>query len=241
MASLKKAKQGFTLVEMLVALVVLSLTIAVSSQAYSQYVVSSERFLKKYRDELTQLQQDELVRERLSSARLYMANSSSLMGLNKPSPFMIGKNHSWAGVTFPSIQDASYAAVFLLRLQGEKLYYCESLIKDSLPESNKLPTDICEFSILVRENVDDVSFRYFGWKDYSTLVTYRQSPLTGLDISSIKKRWFDKYLGVETQLMPQWVELTINYENSSEAWMIETQNQDPLIMYNAYSSSSELN
>lgn len=236
-----KKQRGLTLIEMLVALVILSGVIVLSSQAYSQYIAGSQTFYDKYRVKLGLLQRDELIRERLRSARLYIANTSTLMGLKRVAPYQVGKSDSWAGVTYPSLQQSQYPAIFKLHMSGERLFYCEKVIDDWLPNATQVPKDICEFSVLVRDDVESLKFRYFGWENYMAWVDYRQSPLTGIDTSTLKQTWHEKYLGYETKMMPEWVEVTFELKTGEkEVWLLETQNQDPSLMYNAYSNEGEV-
>lgn len=240
MATLNRQSAGFTLVEVLIAIVIMSSVVVLAGQSYRQFVVTANDFDKKYGVHLQQLQKEQVIREKLESSRLYMANKQHMFTQKDQYPYWIGNESSWAGITTQSLQDENRSAVFLVSIQDNNLTYCEKVIDEWLPTTGVVPEGVCQFSIVLDENVTELNFKYFGWDSYDSLITIRQAGFLDMDVSHIKPSWFSSYLGEKRRVMPMWVDMRWKHSNETEtSWLIPVKYQDPTHMYSAYKQQSE--
>ncbi|MBE3859110.1 prepilin-type N-terminal cleavage/methylation domain-containing protein [Vibrio parahaemolyticus] len=86
---IRSRQSGLTLVEMLVALLIMTAVISVANQSYRQFVVGAEDFKIKYEKHLKRFQKQQLVLERLEGAMLYMSKQQSLFSSNETLPYWI--------------------------------------------------------------------------------------------------------------------------------------------------------
>ncbi|MGR6840817.1 PulJ/GspJ family protein [Aliivibrio wodanis] len=218
---------GFTLVEMLVSMVILSSVIVIATQAYKQFIVNSERFSTKYRSVLADTQKRELVFERLDQTILYIANKRDLFGNSTQSIYWQGYKNSLLSVTKISLQNPNKAAVFKLYQNEGELIYCEKVIDSWLPQIGKEPEGLCDYSLSILSNLESVQFSYFGWKDAFQKMEGMNAKY--FNNFSAKKTWFKRYDSIEAELLPEWIALDITYSDSSkDRWMFLIKYQDPL-------------
>jgi len=221
-----KKNNGFTLVEMLVSMVILSSVIVIATQAHKQFIVNSEQFSDKYQKTLVATQFRELLFERIEQSVLYVTKKKNEFGIDKPVVYWIGENERLVAVTRMSLQNPKRSAIYMLKVEDETLIYCEKVMDDQIAEAGKIPSNICEYSMVIAPNINSFSIRYYGWENsHEMLQAYGSEFSIGGD--NKKQRWFTDYDGQKTGLVPEWVELTItNQYKEKNKWLLPVKYHD---------------
>ncbi|ELA6984460.1 prepilin-type N-terminal cleavage/methylation domain-containing protein [Vibrio parahaemolyticus] len=219
---IRSRQSGLTLVEMLVALLIMTAVISVANQSYRQFVVGAADFKIKYEKHLKRFQKQQLVLERLEGAMLYMSKQQSLFSSNETLPYWIGLSDSLTAVTYKSLQDPTYSAVFQLKLEGNDLLYCEKTIDTWLPQVDVVPDEICNFKVIVAENIKSLSLRYFSWSDYQDFLYSEQMRIDeDPRVVNFQPDWHSLLIGGKASIIPTWYEVKFVDELDSETiWMI---------------------
>ena len=158
-----KPHKGFTLIEMLVTMVLLSSIILIGSSAYSLFSKRWDGQLGKF-DQTTQKVRDlMLVHEVLDTMIPYIVSGSD----NKPGIFFEGNRNGFVGVSTKSIFDKEYQSVIRLSVVQRSdftfdvVYEEKPMIADvlrSTQESLQFPETLVLF-----KGVNAPKFEYFGW------------------------------------------------------------------------------
>ncbi|EKK9988304.1 prepilin-type N-terminal cleavage/methylation domain-containing protein [Vibrio vulnificus] len=217
--------RGFTLIEMLVAMVLLSATVMIATSGYRQYVSGSSVFVSKYEEDIKRYQVKALVRERLEHSLLYYSKKSSNFNSKEVFPYWYGDKSQVQAVTSSSLNAPESSALYRLFLKDEQVVYCEEIIDKSLPIMRLQLTINCFNEVIVAENVSDMQISYFGWPNIMDMILAQTRDIS-LGVAQAR-RWVDKYYGLDTQLMPDWMKVTFVFlSGESEVWFIDLQNQD---------------
>lgn len=219
--------RGFTLIEMLVSMVILSSTIMLATQAYRQFNVDSHSFTRKYQTKTQDIQVTQLTRERLQYSLLYFSSKNSDFFSNKTFPFWIGLPKELIAITKHSMQEPQRSAIYKMKMEENgTVSYCESLIDSTVPYVNVIPGDICDFSVVVATGVSDLKFRYYGWSsDFDMAIAKSNDSTLGI---SEGRKWFNHYVGETRGLMPEWLEVTLEYDNGPmDVWLFSIKGQAP--------------
>ncbi|WP_394145912.1 PulJ/GspJ family protein [Vibrio atypicus] len=215
-------ERGLTLVEMLVALLIMTAVISVANQSYRQFVVGAEDFKVKYEKHLKRFQKQQLVLERLEGSMLYMTNQRTLFSTNETKPYWIGLANSLTAVTYKSLQDPTYSAVFQLKLIDDELIYCEKTIDTWLPNVDVVPEEMCSFNVIVANNIETLSFRYFSWTDYQDFLYSEQMRIDeDPRVVNFQPDWHNQLIGGKASLIPTWYEVKfVDLQDNETIWLI---------------------
>ncbi|MFH4665286.1 prepilin-type N-terminal cleavage/methylation domain-containing protein [Vibrio cidicii] len=217
--------RGFTLIEMLVAMVLLSATVMIATSGYRQYISGSRTFVSKYKEDVKQHQVKALVRERLEHSLLYYSKKSSNFYSKEVFPYWYGDKNQIQAVTSSSLSMPENSALYRLFLKDDRVVYCEENIDKSIPIMHLQPTMNCFDEVIVAEKVSNMQISYFGWPNIMDMILAQNRDIS-LGVAQAR-RWMDKYYGLDTQLMPDWMKVTIVFiSGESEVWFIDLQNQD---------------
>ena len=158
-----KAQKGFTLIEMLVTMVLLSSIVLIGSNAYSLFSKRWDGQLGKF-DQATQNVRDlMLVHEVLDTMTPYIVSGSD----NKPGIFFEGNLNGFVGVSTKSVFDKQYQSVVRLSVAQRSdftfdVVYEESPMIADVLRSTQEPLQFSQSLTLFR-GVNAPKFEYFGW------------------------------------------------------------------------------
>lgn len=216
-------ERGLTLLEMLVALVLLSAVITLSGIAYRFYVVGFFRQQEKLQLKVEQLRVETAVKQQvLSAAEFYFTDSET----NKNRLLFVGLQDEMTFVSHKSIQKPNEEATAWLGVQDGHLTYCEAsmsqlLITDAVPSADSL----CEYYRLSLFAVTEFSASYFGWRSfaerYAGISEGSQIP------SPFSPEWFDRYNATELDMLPLWIRFSYRRDEQEQTLWLELVDSDP--------------
>lgn len=199
-----KRNSGFTLVEMLVSMALLSMVLLISANAYSLF---SERWngrLGKYNSSFTLAKQMTLTQEVLKSVRAYVV----LSGENEQAKlYFEGNRNGFVGVAEKSLFNPAIPAVVRFQFVQNadftfRLEYQESLMSDYLLLRAQQQIEFSS-SIVLFDGLTDVGFEYFGWESFRAKTNYLNDPTQ----ENLSKQWSDNFNSLERDVQPEFVRI----------------------------------
>lgn len=194
--------KGFSLLEMLVAIVVLSIVIGISTYAYSMFVRQWDGHLGRFDEAQSQYQRLEwlaaalhdtlpyLVRDENDATGFYflgrdegltLVTMSPIFGIGEPALIRVFREPEEDGAWRLVYEEAPFAGTLLARADQRMVFRHRLVIARGLPQPR---------------------FRYFGWADSSTRLSTEE--LEGVD-----RKWFEEYDGLQRRYHPEKIELRL--------------------------------
>ena len=209
---------GFSLVELLVAITILSMTILISNQAFSFFMQRWNGELGRFNNELALIKTSILVSETLNSIVPYLVNLPD----GSKGFYFEGNRNGFVAVSQQSIADPETAAVVRLSAVQDKqglftlLYEEWPMQHDILKAHNQfIPFSV---PIVIQSGLKDIRFQYFGES------VANNNDLTSLDEDSQNrnvKKWYDNYNGLDTLRQPLKIEIFYQKEELTKRSYIE--------------------
>lgn len=196
--------KGFTLVEMLVSMVLLSMVLLIASNAYSSFSNRWNGRLGHFNQSVVQAKQLILVQEALKSIVSYVViNDKSQAKL-----YFEGNRNGFVAVTLRSLFSPETAAVMRLQIIQNtdftyRLTYQESSMAEQLLIKSKQSLNFSA-PIVLFDNLSSAEFQYFGWPS-------SQSKNWTIDSAAVEPEppsWFNEYNSLAINLQPEQVKVT---------------------------------
>lgn len=192
---------GFTLVELMIAIFILSLLLFTGSYSYS---LISERWSK----ELGKFSQSAKIAKHLAALQQLLEGVQSFVVVDdkkQPSFFFIGDNTSLLAVSRSGLFSGEYPEIFRLTTVEKKdgkvdLLYQSSSTKNTLLVGTNQSIEFTR-QLTLFTDLDSVRFNYYGWSHL-----YKKNA-ENHDLNELK--WFDRFSGIDKQIMPQSYEVVI--------------------------------
>lgn len=225
-----KQHKGFTLVEMLVSMVLLSMVLLIASNAYSMF---SERWngrLGHFNQSVKNAKQLILVQESLKGIISYVVTNEK----NQPRMYFEGNRNGFVAVTLLSLFTPEVPAVMRLQIiQNDDftftLIYQEATMSDRLLTKAQQPLAFSE-PIVLFDNLSEVNFQYFGWPTLESKYWQADSSKGSRPMQA----WFDEYNSLERSLQPEQVKIT--FTTAQRSYVLQARLSDSVP--NALSSYS---
>ncbi|WP_175623906.1 type II secretion system protein [Pseudocolwellia agarivorans] len=203
-----KSNKGYTLIEVLVAMVIFSVLITLAVSSY-RYFFTSVGDKKNQSYALSLLTQRKIINTSIKGLEAYYYLDYD----NKSVLFFNGKKESFSFVSYqPSYLDEPLVvSTFFIAESGKELRYCERPL-GSLALINYMFRDSdCPVSHLYFEG-ESISFSYFGWKDAFELDNFYSEYLN----VAIKPqpKWRFQYNSAETLTLPLFIRIQHATSNS---------------------------
>ena len=216
------AKQrGLTLLEMLVALSIMTAVMTLASSAYRYYVLRLNQQQNQLTSQLQQLKVSTAWQHQISAAAQYYVN---IDGKNRL--FFHGEPTELMWTSYRSMQQADLPATAWLGIINAELVYCEATIRQlfvtkSWPSSNEL-CDIFRQPIRAATKLD---ISYFGFKNLT-------EKFAGLSegsqvVSPFKPEWLKQYRGDEIDLLPLFLKFDITSDDQQLEYWLQIVESDP--------------
>ncbi|WP_448246061.1 PilW family protein [Thalassotalea agariperforans] len=217
-----KRNQGFTLVEMLVSMVLLSMVLLIASGAYSLFSDRWNGRLGHFNQSMKTAKQLILVQESLKSIISYVVTNKT----KEPSLYFEGNRNGFVAVTLRSLFNPETAAVIRLQvIQNEdfsyQLIYQESTMVEQLLINLEQPINFGD-PIVLFDKLKDVNFQYFGWPSTESKYWTPDSPLE----EPSPQAWFDEYNSLEIKLQPE--QIKIMFSSDKGDFLLHTQLMDSI-------------
>lgn len=205
-------QKGFTLIELMIAISILSLLLFTGAYSYS---LMSERWGK----ELGQFSNSAKTTKNLALIQGLLTGVTPFVVVDKkrkPSFFFIGANDSLLAVSNIGLFSNNYPEIFrLTTLKKENglvdlIYQSESTERVLLTGTEQS----IEFNkkIILFSDLNSVEFSYFGWKNIF-IKNYRTE-------TGAQKKWFNNFSGIDKQLMPSLITLELIKDGKSLSFPI---------------------
>jgi len=224
-----KTNQGFTLVEMLVSMVLLSMVLLIASNAYSLFSDRWNGRLGHFNQSVVQAKQLILVQEALKSIVSYVVTNDK----EQAKLYFEGNQNGFVAVTLRSLFSPESAAVMRLQVTQNPdftytLSYQESAMTEQLLISAKQALNFSE-PIVLFDNLIEINFQYFGW--LST-----QSKYWAIDSLTPQPEppiWFNEYNSLVTNLQPEQIKVTFKNKQGNFSLQARLTNAVPGVL-NSY-------
>jgi prepilin-type N-terminal cleavage/methylation domain-containing protein len=199
MAAPRKLR-GFSLLEMLVAVVVLSMVIGISTYAYSLFIRQWDGHLGRFDESQAQYQRLEWLATALQDTLPYMVRDDK----NELGFYFLGRDEGLTSVTMSPIFGVGEPALIRVFREPDDSGTWR-LVYEEAPFAGKVLAHAdqrMEFRhrLVVARGLPRPEFRYFGWADLQSRVNIEDSLSTG-------RAWFDEYDGLRRQFHPEKIEL----------------------------------
>lgn len=224
-----KTNQGFTLVEMLVSMVLLSMVLLIASNAYSLFSDRWNGRLGHFNRSVVQAKQLILVQEALKSIVSYVVTNDK----KQAKLYFEGNQNGFVAVTLRSLFSPESAVVMRLQVTQNPdftytLSYQESAMIDQLLISAKQPLNFGE-PIVLFDDLTAINFQYFGWlttqSKYWTIDSVMPQPEPPI--------WFNEYNSLVTNLQPEQIKVTFTSKQGDFSLQAKLTNAVPGVL-NSY-------
>lgn len=206
--------QGFTLVETLISLVLISLVMLSAALAYQYFTQNWQRNQDKFTDVREDYRTWQLVHKVTQGIypKVVLSDNDAL-GF-----YFLGRDDGFTGVASISVQDPNSSVVFRIFREpndddGFRLVYEEAPLGSQSLEraSQTLPFN---FRRVLLENAADIQFRYQGWENLA--VRSMAISAEGMADTIAEPQWFAEYDGMQRSLHP----LAIEIDAAGVVWFI---------------------
>jgi prepilin-type N-terminal cleavage/methylation domain-containing protein len=193
--------KGFTLIELMISISILSLLLFTGSYSYSLMSERWNKELGQFASSAKNYKHLELVQRLLEGVQPYVVVDNK----KKPSFFFIGDNNSLLAVSRSGIFSGEYPEIFRLstinKTNGKvDLIYqsasTESILLKGTEQSINFTHQLVLFS-----NLDNIQFNYYGWSHL-----YEKN---AVDKKNKKAQWFERFSGIDNQIMPEKYSVTL--------------------------------
>lgn len=197
-----RALRGFTLVEMLVAMVVLSLVIGISTYAYSLFARQWDGKLGRLEQAQANYQRLEWLAASLEDTLPYIVRDDE----GEIGFYFLGRDEGLTLVTMsPIVQTEQPALIRVFREPDGNGAW--QLVYEEAPFDRQLlvrANQRLEFRhrIIIARDLPRPEFRYFGWPDLSAWLMSGEAPDSG-------RSWFEEYDGMMRRYHPALIELRL--------------------------------
>jgi len=203
-----KRNQGFTLIEMLISMVLLSMVLLIATSAYSMFSEKWNGRLGYFNRSATDAKHLILVQEVLKSIKPYVVTDDK----DEAKLYFEGNRNGFVAVSLRSLFQPNKPAVIRLQvIQNDDfsfaLVYQESVMTHQLLTKVTQPLDFTA-AIVLFDKLKDVDFTYFGWP---TLKAKNWQPDVSFELRE-PKVWFDEYNSIERRVFPEKVKIVFNSE-----------------------------
>lgn len=199
MATPRKLR-GFSLLEMLVAVVVLSMVIGISTYAYSLFMRQWDGHLGRFDESQAQYQRLEWLATALQDTLPYLVRDDK----NELGFYFLGRDEGLTSVTMSPIFGVGEPALIRVFREPEDSGTWRLVYEEAPFAGNVLAhaDQRMEFRhrLVIARGLPRPEFRYFGWADLQSSMNLEDSLSTG-------RAWFDEYDGLRRQFHPEKIEL----------------------------------
>ena len=202
-------QNGFTLIEILISMVLLSMIMLVASMSFSTFSTQWQKRLGNFDDVLKSAKRTSLLQKTLQSTANYLAKD---VKTEDPYYYFFGENQEISFVSNNPIFSEGIPALIHISIVYNETNDTSSLIYQEAPMDKKIllyaehPPNFLNKLVLL-ENKINIRFNYFGWRS-------RDERLAALDDDEgeIVPSWNVSYSGKEVGGLP--IAINISWDDS---------------------------
>ncbi|WP_028771740.1 prepilin-type N-terminal cleavage/methylation domain-containing protein [Shewanella waksmanii] len=218
----RKIEAGFSLVELLVALTIMSLTMLVGSYAFSTFSNKWGQDMGRFASTFSQAKQTTLLPRVIRGIYPYVVENDT----GNARIYFEGNSDGFVGVVQNSMFDSQTPAVIRLSVVQEQ-DFTYSLIYEEWQMYDAIFTKLTEdFDFTHRFNVmsnySDIQFEYYGW--YSADVRGR---VASAPIGQPERGWYRNYNSLAKNLLPERLRITLTRGEEKLRWEFNVVDQHP--------------
>lgn len=193
--------QGFTLIELMITIVILSLLLFTGSYTYSILAGRWDKELGQFSQSASTAKHLELIQRLLEGVQPFVV----VDGQSKPSHFFIGGNDSLLAVSRAGLFSGDYPEIFRLSTVANEdgsvdlVYQSASTQRVLLTGTEQAVSFNRRLTLF--SDMERVTFRYFGWSHYLIKSNAEQNGDT--------PKWFERFSGIDNQMMPEQITLEL--------------------------------
>ena len=206
-----KHTQGFTIVELLITMALLSMIILIGSSAFGMFGQRWDGRLGQFDVTMRNTQNIMLVQDVLGSLMPYVAYNHN----GRAVIYFEGNRNGFVAVSSKSIYSDKHFAVvrFSVRQNEDLLYdvlYEEAPMDDDILVSINQPLKFSQPMVLF-ESISDPLFQYYGWAD----VQQRETENTS---EAVPPKWLNRYNALDALFAP--LKASLQFTNSTGFYQI---------------------
>lgn len=198
-------KRGFTLVELLIAMSIMLAMLVLAGTAYQLYTASWQRDLSKIQQSYQDFRYTELLLDAMQGI-LPLAVTDD----GRQAYYFLGREEGFTAVSYSPIFNSGYPAVIRVFREanasgGYRLVYEEASLQHVVLRSaaQNLPFS---FRKIIYNEINDLTFSYFGWKDIVT----RMNAYGDVDVSvDSAPTWSEQYDALNRGLHPEKIRIQL--------------------------------
>jgi prepilin-type N-terminal cleavage/methylation domain-containing protein len=219
----QKANQGFTLIELMISISILSMLLFTGSYTYSLLSTRWDKELGDFSQTVNKAKNQQLTQNLLAGIQTFVITDNK----QRPSFFFIGHKKSVLAVSRGGIFSNDFPEIFrLTAIEKENglfdLVYQSASTKNILLTNTQQEIDFTQQLVLFSD-LTQVSFSYLGWShvDEKSAETLPSA------------KWFETFSGIDNQLMP--IEITLTLTNDKGLFFIPIElDQNPELRLSPY-------
>jgi len=202
-----RALKGFSLLEMLVAITVLSIVIGISTYAYSLFIRQWDGHLGRFDEAQAQYQRLEWLSAALEDTLPYIVrDDQGQLGF-----YFLGRDEGLTLVTMSPIFNVGEPALIRVFREPDeddtwRLVYEEAPFAGTLLVRADQRMDF-RHRLVIARGLPRPVFRYFGWASLGSRLTIE-------DASPEVRSWFDEYDGLRRGFHPERIELRLGSDTA---------------------------
>jgi len=202
-----RALKGFSLLEMLVAITVLSIVIGISTYAYSLFIRQWDGHLGRFDEAQAQYQRLEWLSAALEDTLPYIVrDDQGQLGF-----YFLGRDEGLTLVTMSPIFNVGEPALIRVFREPDeddtwRLVYEEAPFAGTLLVRADQRMDF-RHRLVIARGLPRPVFRYFGWASLGSRLTIE-------DASPEVRSWFDEYDGLSRRFHPERIELRLGSDTA---------------------------
>ncbi len=213
---------GFSLIEMLIAMAIMSMTLLISSLGYSFFMEKWQGNLGRFDNSVLLAKKLMLTRQALSGLLPYILRDQN----NQTVIYFEGNQDSLVGVTARAFYSPKTPSVFRFNIvQADdfsySLVYEEASLAQSPLVSLKQPINY-RHKIVLFTNLSDIKFSYYGYKNDTDR------------INGVKQEWWQSFNALSRRLLPATIRISFILDDQQEQFEFPVAQIDPrlLVLFN---------
>jgi prepilin-type N-terminal cleavage/methylation domain-containing protein len=220
-----KSHKGFTLIELMISISILSLLLYTGSYMYSTLANRWDREIGEFNHHFNQSRSFILLQELLSGVMPFVVRDTQQSDM--PTMFFVGAQDSLLAVSRGGVVSSDYPEIFRLsaiKNDNDKfdLVYQSASTQNLLLLNTQQEIEFEQRFNLIAD-ADQIEFSYFGWPSFQIKNLSSDETLN----PSEQIRWFSRYSGVDNQLNPEKiaVSVTVGAETARFAVTLDSSSQ----------------
>jgi prepilin-type N-terminal cleavage/methylation domain-containing protein len=215
-------QRGLTLLEMLIALVILSSVMSIASTAYSYYATGFNERGDRFNEQLQALKKQTIWQDQLASAFYYYVEVLP----NNFRPYFMGSEKDISWMTANSLLEPGKVARSWLGLQEGMLTYCEQSLTQKLVKTLEYSAEeICSGYRLPVRGAESINVQYYSWP---SLLDWHLSQSDERPVATERQpQWASRHHSGEKELLPIWARIELSdKDNEKQTIWVRLENFD---------------